>query len=136
MREAGCQGRALVYHCELGLVFWVSPIYSKSELSGFLRGSGYASINIDITAIPSKCNGTIPPQEFAQRISKVPVGDSEKIQSLAEMLLMCAQSLSGDSENCYEILRQRSVQMAAISSRIEELKVKYPEGTRTRNGGL
>ena len=128
MKKAGCQGRALVYQCELALAFWVSPTYLHHTLNGFLRGSGYTHISVDEAAVAKKCNGTIPEQEFIHRVKELYVGDIEKIRSLAEMLLMCAQSLSGGSENYYEILRQRSGQMTVITSRIDELKTKHPEG--------
>jgi AraC-like DNA-binding protein len=133
MSKAGWQGCSLVYQCELGLAFWVSPIYNGSALNGFLRGSGYASdvdeLATDESAIASKCNGTITPQEFARRICEIPRGDTGRIQSLAEMLLLCAQSLSGGNENHHETLRQRSGQMAVISTLVEELKAQHPEGS-------
>jgi len=139
MRESGRQGRAVIYQCALGLAFWVSPTFNGSALSGFLRGAAFADgiasgaasgdSAADEAALAAKCNGTISPGEFVRRVCEVPRGDEEKIRSLAEMLLMCAQSLSGGSENYHETLRQRCRQMAAISAWIEELKATYPQGS-------
>ncbi|MDR1859080.1 MAG: helix-turn-helix domain-containing protein [Treponema sp.] len=141
MRESGREGQSLAYQCELGLAFWVSPIYNGSALTGFLRGSAFADGNTDgsaggiiagdaaESALAAKSNGTISPQEFIRRVSEVPRCGGEKIQSLAEMLLICARSLSGGSENYHETLRQRCRQMAAISAWIEELKARYPDGS-------
>ena len=132
MREAGRQGLSSTYQCDLGLAFWVSPTYKGSALTGFLRGSAFAhsgaATTTDDVALASRCDGTIPPQEFVRRIGEIPTADAEKIQSLAEMLLICAQSLSGGSENYHETLRQRSRHMAAISGWIEQLKTTYPQG--------
>ena len=130
MKEVGSQGSSIVYQCELGLMFWVSPTYNKSVLSGFLRGSGNTNAAVDTGTLAAKCNGAIPPEEFVRRISKLSVCDMEKTRSLSEILLLCAQSLSGGcEENYYKTLRQRSGQMAAISTEIERLKAKHPEGS-------
>jgi len=129
MREAGRNGKPCIYQCELGLLFWVSPIFSEGKFSGALRGSGYISGSVDSSTFAQKCNGAISVEEFTRRVAALPSGDTEKIQSLAEMLQLCAESLSTGRENYHELLRLRSEQQASLSALIEELKTKYPQGS-------
>jgi AraC-like DNA-binding protein/ligand-binding sensor protein len=129
IREASRRGGSHVYHCRLGLVFWVSPIYSDGRFSGALRGTGYLRQEADAGVFPAMCKGEIPAEEFAARAAAFPKTDSEKTVSLAQMLLLCAESLSTGSEDYHEILRRRSEQQQILSSLTEELGKKYPEGS-------
>ncbi|MDR0456368.1 MAG: helix-turn-helix domain-containing protein [Treponema sp.] len=129
IQESGRSGRPHAYQCDLGLMFWTNSIYRDGEFSGALRGSGYLGDNIDRAEFAKKCNGIISPDEFIRRVSAFPLCDTEKIQSLAEMLLLCAEALSTGNENYHEMLRLRSEQQASLSVLIEKLKKKYPEGS-------
>jgi len=129
IQKAGRSGKSHAYQCDLGLLFWTSPIYSEGEFSGALRGSGYLGNDVNKSECAKKCNGMINPEEFMRRVSVLPSCDTDKIHSLAEMLLLCAESLSTGSENYHEMLRLRSEQQASLSTLIEKLKKKYPEGS-------
>jgi AraC-like DNA-binding protein/ligand-binding sensor protein len=129
IQESSGNGRPHTYRCGLGLMFWTSPLYSKGKFSGALCGSGYIDNNADKSAFAGKCNGTIPQEEFARRVSALPVGDTEKIQSFAEMLQMCAEYLSTGDANYHEILKLRSEQQTSLSALVDELRKKHPEGT-------
>ena len=96
--KAGRSGRSHIYRCELGLMFWTGPIFREGKFSGALRGSGYVSDNANESEFAKKCNGTIPVNEFIRRIAALPTGDMEKINSLAEMLLLCTESVSTGRE--------------------------------------
>jgi len=124
--ESGRQGRPQIYRCELGLMFWVSPIYADAKFSGALRGSGYVSP--DAGGYGKFCNKTIPAREFADRVSAFPVGDTEKIESLAEMLLLCSETLSEGGGNYHEMFRLRHEQQASLAALVEELREEHPEG--------
>jgi YesN/AraC family two-component response regulator len=110
-------------------MFWVSPIYSEGKFLNALRGSAYLDNNVDNSTVAEQCNGIIPPEEFTRRVAALPSGDAERIQSLAEILQLCAESLSTGSENYHEVLRLRSEQQASIAALIEELNAKYPSGS-------
>ena len=129
IREAGRCGRPYTYQCELGMLFWVSPIFKEGKFSGALRGSGYISGNANVSVFAEKCNGVIPPEEFSRRVAAFSFGDTEKIRSLAEMLHLCAESLSTGNENYHEVLRLRAEQQASISAMIDELKTKALQGS-------
>jgi AraC-like DNA-binding protein len=129
IREASRRGGFHVYRCELGLMFWASPIYGEGHFCGALRGSGYLDGEVNAAGFPAKCGGGMTAEEFAARVAAFPRGDAEKIESLARMLLLCAESLSTGSEDYHDILRRRSEQQQAIAALTEELKVKYPAGS-------
>jgi YesN/AraC family two-component response regulator len=104
-------------------------MYTDGKFSGALRGSGYLSSKADNSVFAGKCNGSTPPDEFSHKVSAFPLGDTEKIQSLAERLLLCAESLSSGNENHHEKLRLRSDQQASLSILINELKIQFPDGS-------
>jgi YesN/AraC family two-component response regulator len=114
-------------------MFWVSPVFSDGKFSGALQGSGYLTDRLDSSALTEKCNalcnGSISPEKFMSRVLAFPLGNSVKIRSLSEMLLLCAKSLSSGSENYHELLRLRAEQQASLSALIDELKEKYPDGS-------
>jgi YesN/AraC family two-component response regulator len=132
IREASRNGKALVYRCPLGLMFWISPIYDEGKFSGVLRGSGFLNSGSGVSFLDKYDDGydkTIPPEEFERRILAFPSVDDEKINSLSEMLLLCAQAMSTGSENYHEMLSLRYEQQSSLSALIDELKTRYPKGS-------
>jgi YesN/AraC family two-component response regulator len=142
IRESSRNGRSLIYQCDLGLMFWISPIYDEGKFSGALRGSGFLKFKAGNAGPDGPCDsrvsflekydnlhdGTISPEEFEQRILAFPSGDDDKIKSLSEMLHLCAETLSTGNENYHEMLSLRFEQQASLSALIDDLKVKYPKG--------
>ena len=131
MLESSRKGRPQIYQCGLGLMFWVSPNYADGNFSGALRGSGY--VNPEADNFGAFCNKIISAKEFARRISALPAGDTEKVESLAEMLLLCSEALSSCGGNYHETLKLRHEQQVAISALVEELKERYPDGQEVLN---
>jgi two-component system, response regulator YesN len=135
IKEAIKKGGSHIYQCNLGLVFWTSPIYTDGSFSGAIRGSGFLQegkkdvdilLNAHNTHIVSNDKMA---EEAKDRINSFPKADDEKIQSLAEMMQICAESLSTGSEDYHEILRRRAEQQEAIKKIIAELEKAYPENT-------
>ena len=133
IQASGKDGNPSIYQCDLGLQFWACSIFNEGKFSGALRGSGYLSDKIGVFRFTGKCNAlcnrTIPPEQFARRVLAFPFGSEAKIQSLAEMLLLCAESLSTGNENHHAKLRTSFVRHSSLSSQVEELKLKYPQGS-------
>jgi len=135
IKEAIQKGGSHIYQCDLGFVFWTSPIYTDGAFSGAIRGSGFLPegkkevdffLNAHNTHIVSNEKTT---EEIKEHIDAFPKADDEKIQSLAEMMQICAESLSSGSEDYHEILRRRAEQQEAIKKIIAELEKTYPENT-------
>ncbi|MCL2127074.1 MAG: helix-turn-helix domain-containing protein, partial [Treponema sp.] len=129
IRESARIGGPYIYQCALGLYFWTSALYKDGKFSGALRASGFtgAGAGQEETSA-SMCCGPIPAEEFRRRVAAFPRAGMEKIKSFAEMLLLCARSLSSGSEDFHKALRSRSVQQASISALLDELKAKNAEG--------
>ena len=141
MRESSAQGKSVVYRCNLSLMFWTSPIYRNGFFYGALRGSGYmhdedGEKNFEFEERTgfkehaAACNGTISEEEFTWRLSGLPAGDSAKINSLAEMLSLCAESLSTGSDNYHRLLKLRCEQQDSLFALVNELEKKYPAGSK------
>jgi AraC-like DNA-binding protein/ligand-binding sensor protein len=132
IRETSRNGRSLVYQCDLGLMFWISPLYDEGKFSGALRGSGFRNSEANVSIWEKYDvgnNETVSMEEFERRILAFPPCDDEKINSLSEMLHLCAEALSTGNENYHEILSLRFEQQASLSALIEDLKTKYPKGS-------
>jgi AraC-like DNA-binding protein/ligand-binding sensor protein len=134
IKEANKKGGSHIYQCRLGLLFWTSPIYTEGAFSGAIRGSGFLPErqktvdffqNANNTCV--MCNDEIPKEELKERVNSLPEADGEKVQSLAEMMQLCAESLSSGSEDYHEIIRRRAEQQEAIAKVIGELKSQYGE---------
>ena len=126
MREASEQGKPVIYQCKHALAFWVCPVYRDGCFYGIFRGSGYV-LEEDKEALLAACNGAVPEKKFIENISSFPMADHEKINSLAEILLLCAEELSSGNE--YKQLRLLSEQQICLSSLVEELRKNYPDNS-------
>jgi len=132
IKEANKKGGSHIYQCNLGLYFWTSPIYTEGVFSGAIRGSGFLNqrqktVDIFLNANDNSvmCNNEISNEEFKERVSSMPEADGEKVQSLAEMMQICAESLSSGNEDYHEIIRRRTQQQEAIAKITEKLKAQY-----------
>ena len=114
IKESSRCGGTSPYICDMGLAFWSSPIFSEGRFAGALSGSGYVLSG----SLPEE--GQIP-EAFMKKLKQLPREDWEKIKSLAEMLLMCAASLSRGSEKYHEILRRRNIQQNDISAKMKNI---------------
>jgi AraC-like DNA-binding protein/ligand-binding sensor protein len=96
IKEAHHFGGSYIYMCDLGFMFWTSPLYSNGRFIGALVGSGFTGIEhqetMDAMFIMSK--GTAAREELEDRLLLFSKGESERIKSLAELLLICAEYLS------------------------------------------
>ena len=136
IKEASKKGSCNIYKCDSNLLFWTSPIYTEGSFTGAIRGSGFIAgdkkpvdilLNANNTFV--MCNDEVSNEEFKERIKSLPEAEGEKVQSLAEMMQLCAESLSSGSEDHHEIIRRRAQQQEAISKIISELKQQYTENS-------
>ncbi|MDR1319511.1 MAG: helix-turn-helix domain-containing protein [Treponema sp.] len=131
MKEATNHGNSYTYTCELGFVFWTSPIYLNGVFVGSLLGTGYIAKDLtEASKLLSRYSrNEISEEEFRSKLSDFPRGDPEKIKALEELLRICAESLSSGGADYHETSRRRAGQQERLSSRIEELKIQYPAGS-------
>jgi AraC-like DNA-binding protein/ligand-binding sensor protein len=128
MKEAFRHGGSYSYTCELGFAFWTSPVYSDGRFIGALMGTGYRASDEEEAGelFRRYSSGTISKEEFTEKLKSFPRADGEKIGALAELLHICAESLSAGKEDRHETLRRRAEQQADLAARIEKFKNRRP----------
>jgi AraC-like DNA-binding protein/ligand-binding sensor protein len=104
IKEAHRFGGSHIYMCELGFMFWTSPLYSNGKFIGALVGSGLTGIERKETvdAMFAMSQGAVPREELEDRLAMFSRGDSGRIKSLAELLLICAEYLSTGTDEYNE----------------------------------
>jgi AraC-like DNA-binding protein/ligand-binding sensor protein len=124
-------GGIYTYICPLKFMFWTSPIYLNEKFIGALMGSGLSGTDTGETCarMYKMCNGTVSEAELKRMLGRFPQGNPQKIKAMAELMLICAQSLSIKSEGCHAAIRRRAKQQSDLSLKIEELKNHYPPGS-------
>ena len=135
IEEVKKKGTYHIYKCNMGVMFWVSPIYTQGSFSGAIRGGGFLQKDlqkgVDIFSNANDtfvmCNSEKSKEELRDRLAATPAADDEKIQSMAEMLQLCAESLSTGNEDYHEIIKRRAEQQQTIAKIIEQLKKQYGE---------
>ncbi|MDR1837361.1 MAG: helix-turn-helix domain-containing protein [Treponema sp.] len=132
--EASKKGNIHFYQCSMNFLFWTSPIYTDGNFSGAVRGGGLLverQKTVDILSNANDtfvmCNSEISREEEKKRANLTAGVDREKAQSLAEMMQLCAESLSSGNEDYHEIIRRRAEQQETIDKLIGELKKQHPE---------
>ena len=131
-KDAERCGGSLTYTCDLGQVFWTSPIYINKHFIGALQGTGFWGIDKKdaVARLNSLCDGTVPEEELQKIADSYPRAVPRKIKALSELVLICAKSLSSGSEESYSAMRRRAQQQSDITARVEVLKNKYPAGEK------
>ncbi|MDR2376670.1 MAG: helix-turn-helix domain-containing protein [Treponema sp.] len=127
IRESYRYGGSYTYRCSLGFMFWTSPIYIQSRFVGALLGSGFRDESGAEICYVDKEPVTDP--LFLEKMNQFPYAKPEKIRALAELMLICAESLSSGNERYYETIKRRAQQQARLMTSIHELELKYPPGT-------
>ncbi|MDR3131440.1 MAG: helix-turn-helix domain-containing protein [Treponema sp.] len=130
IKKAHHFGGSYIYMCDLGFMFWTSPIFSNGHFAGALIASGFLGIDSEETveAMYAMGNGLVSEEELKNRLAGFPRGEPEKITALAELLQICAESLSIGNEDFHEILKRRTRQQSIITEQISLLKNQYPDG--------
>jgi AraC-like DNA-binding protein/ligand-binding sensor protein len=130
-KEAHRFSGSYIYMCDLGFMFWTSPIYSEGRYVGALVATGFLGVDYREAAqsLSAMCRGELSDEEIQRHLEKYPRGDARRIEALAELLLILAESLSTGNEGYHQILKRRAEQQFNLSNKIEELKEQYPPGT-------
>ena len=130
MKKALFSGGSHTYKCELGFVFWTSPVYSGKRFVGALIGGGFLDNDKEETAEKLLLlGGSETKEELLMRLSVYPRADPQHIKALAGLMLICAEYLSQDSGNYHETLKRRGLQQTELLEELEKLKQIYPSGT-------
>jgi AraC-like DNA-binding protein/ligand-binding sensor protein len=130
VQKACHYGGSYTYICDLGFMFWTSPIFREGRFSGALLGSGFLGIEPEETlrAMMTMSEGAVQEETIRESLACFSRADSGRIKALAELFLTCAQSLSEAGKDYHETLRRRATQQSVIAGQIALLREQHPEG--------
>ena len=95
--KARRMGGPYIYMCDMGFIYWISPVYSMSRYAGALV-AGWV-LAMPRQHVMEKINAFIPEEETRQYLEEIPEKTSGEIKALAQLLLVCAELISGISED-------------------------------------
>ena len=99
-----------IYICAAGFVYWTSPLYRSGRYAGALLAGqvilgGRGRVLEKFRAL---CKDNIAAQKFSAMIQDAPEKTHDEIQTMAQMLGLCAEEISEKKEDTYEILRRKA----------------------------
>ena len=123
MKKSFKAGGSSCYKCDLGFIFWTSPVFSGKQYIGSLTGSGFMCGDINKTAEKMELlgKGTVKKQDIIKYLARYPQTDKEHVKAMAELMLVCAESVSLDS-SYQETLIRRNEQQKKIMKEPEKNK--------------
>ncbi|MDR3147135.1 MAG: helix-turn-helix domain-containing protein [Treponema sp.] len=96
IEESRRLGSSYIYMCPLGLVFWISPLYSGGHYAGALMAGNVLGVDREevISRLQSCCQTPEALEQIKHDLEAIPRRDYEEIKALAQMMLICAQQIS------------------------------------------
>ncbi|MDR0668954.1 MAG: helix-turn-helix domain-containing protein [Treponema sp.] len=96
IEESRRLGSSYIYMCPLGLVFWVSPLYSGGHYAGALLAGNVLGIEREevLERVQSCCPDGAVIDRIKDNLKLIPRRGFEEIKALAQMMLICAQQIS------------------------------------------
>jgi AraC-like DNA-binding protein/ligand-binding sensor protein len=96
--EESCRlGGSYIYMCELGFVFWTSPLYTGSRYAGALiAGNSLGIKKEEAFARIKQCYGDkLSAEQIRNHLAQIPERNYEETKALVQMMLICARQISG-----------------------------------------
>jgi AraC-like DNA-binding protein/ligand-binding sensor protein len=120
-------GGAYIYMCDLGFMFWTSPIFSSGRSMGALVAGGILGVEKEkaVENIRKMAKGRISKEEAGQFLAGIPEQSPEEIKAMAQILLLCAEQVSRGGEDYKETAARRAEQESYLSNQIHLLRNKY-----------
>ncbi|MDR1588406.1 MAG: helix-turn-helix domain-containing protein [Treponema sp.] len=119
IREARQSGGIYIYLCDMGFLFWASPLITAGHLAGALIAGGVLGIDrqqaADWIREPDGAELTREEREFLLNAKEKKV---DEIKSLAQTLLLCAEHISHNTEDYRETLKRLGEQEESFSTQI------------------
>jgi AraC-like DNA-binding protein/ligand-binding sensor protein len=117
IKGAQRSGGSFIYMCELGFMFWTSPVYSDNRVAGYVLGTGFLGIDIQesVEFMYGTGKGLVPKEELKSRLVLFPRATPERIKALTELLLSCAEYISSGTEDYYETIIQQTEQQSVFT---------------------
>jgi AraC-like DNA-binding protein/ligand-binding sensor protein len=97
IQEARRLGGSYIYVCPAGIIFWASPLYAGERFAGTLMSGGVLGTERQEAAenFFRLCGGAVSKEEINRCLAPVPEKTGDEIKALAQMMLICADQISG-----------------------------------------
>ena len=127
VKEARKAGGIYIYMCELGFMFWTSPLVSNGRESGALAAGGVIGIRREevIRRFCAKSHGEIGPDQAEEYLQGIPERSREAIEALAKIMLICAEQSARENEDYPETVRRIAEQKSYRSNQLRLISGKY-----------
>ncbi|MDR0641962.1 MAG: helix-turn-helix domain-containing protein [Treponema sp.] len=93
IEESRKLGSSYIYMCPMGLVFWISPLYSGGRYAGALIAGKVLGIEKEEASARMRASG-MESGQIEKSLEQIPRRNYEEIKALAQMMLICAQRIS------------------------------------------
>jgi AraC-like DNA-binding protein/ligand-binding sensor protein len=137
--KASCRyGGVYIYMCNLGFMFWTSPLFSNGRFSGALIAGGVLGITRREAAkkITALSGGMISKACAETLVADVPEKEYEEIKALAQILLVCADQVSKDTEEYSETIKRRDEQRSNFSKQLNLIKIEHTPAAQNHGYSL
>jgi AraC-like DNA-binding protein/ligand-binding sensor protein len=118
IREARQSGGVYIYLCDLGFLFWISPLFAAGHLAGALIAGGVPGIERQEVAARLRSLGGAESAEGEEDLYGVKEKKIDEVKSLAQTLLLCAEHISHNTEDYRETLKRIGEQEESLSAQI------------------
>jgi AraC-like DNA-binding protein/ligand-binding sensor protein len=110
VNEARRLGGSYVYICSAGFVFWTSPFYSGERFAGALLSGGIIGVEKQhiVKKHTQNCESARRRREIENFLSGVQEKNGDEVKALAQMMLICADLISGGPEHLQWTVRTAS----------------------------
>jgi AraC-like DNA-binding protein/ligand-binding sensor protein len=122
IREARQSGGVYIYLCDMGFLFWASPLITAGHLAGALIAGGVLGIERQQAAERLKGPDEAESIEEKEFLLNAKEKKIDEIKSLAQTLLLCAEHISHNTEDYRETLKRLSEREESFSTQIRLLR--------------
>ncbi|MDR1128561.1 MAG: helix-turn-helix domain-containing protein [Treponema sp.] len=120
IREARQSGGVYIYLCDLGFLFWISPLIAAGHLAGALIAGGVLGIDRQKAAARLKF---LAGEEFTEEeILLVKEKKIDEVKSLAQTLLLCAEHIARNTDDYRETLKRLGEQEEGLSQQFHLIR--------------
>jgi AraC-like DNA-binding protein/ligand-binding sensor protein len=121
VNEARRLGGSYVYVCTAGFVFWTSPFYSGERFAGALLSGGVLGDERQhvMENLTQNCDNERRRKEIESFLSGVPEKNGGEVKALAQMMLICADQISGNG-TCSKYITSRTTSQSMETNKTFE----------------
>ena len=130
IKKASMAGSSHQYMCDLGFMFWATPIYSDQNFLGTMIGGGFLGVDKQETAEKMEMlgKGTEDKKNIQKHLMTFSHADESRIKSLSELMMVCLESLSRGKGSSYKTFKRRAMQQNELREAMEKIREGFSDG--------